>query len=131
MSDVVFATAQWILRAVLALIFVVMGVTHFRRAPARTMARMIPPAFRASRGLTPLRLVYLTGLCEIAGGIGLLVPVTRVAAGMALVVFLVAVFPANHFAAQHPERFGAIAVPFWPRYWAQLVLILLVTLAFV
>ena len=130
MSVAIFETDRWVLRGTLALIFVVMGVTHFRPKPAQTMARMIPPTMRFKRGLTPLRLVYVTGLCEIAGGVGLLIPALRVAAGMALVVFLVLVFPANHVAAQHPERFGATAVPFWPRYWAQLALILLVVLAF-
>ncbi|MBC7518074.1 MAG: DoxX family membrane protein [Microbacteriaceae bacterium] len=130
MTPATVEIAQWAVRALLALIFVVMGVNHFRPKPARMMARMIPPALHHERGLTPIRLVYVTGLCEIAGGIGLLLPATRLAAGIALVLFLVAVFPANHVAAQHPERFGAIAVPFWPRYWAQLVLILLVVLTF-
>ena len=125
------STVQWAIRGALAAIFVVMGISHFLPKPARTMARMIPPALRFPHGFTPLRLVYVTGLCEIAGGMGLLIPAVRVAAGMSLVVFLVAVFPANHVAAQHPQRFGAIAVPFWPRYWAQLALILLVVLAFV
>ncbi len=58
-------------------------------------------------------------------------PYTRFAAGIALVLFLVAVFPANAYAAEHPERFGRAAFPFWPRYAAQLVLILLVLLAVV
>ncbi len=43
--------------------------------------------------------------------------------------FLIAVFPANAYAAEHPEKFGRAAFPFWPRYLAQLGLIVLVTLA--
>jgi uncharacterized membrane protein len=120
--DVIQAVVLW----ALALVFVVMGVNHFRPGPARTMAAMIPPALRFRGALRPLALVYLTGVCEVAGGIGLLVPATRVAASVALVVFLVAVFPANAFAARHPERFGALAIPFWPRLAAQAVLIALV-----
>ena len=50
-------------------------------------------------------------------------------AGAALVVFLIAVFPANAYAAAHPEKFGRAAFPFWPRYLAQLGLIVLVMLA--
>ena len=71
-------------------------------------------------------LVRLTGVAEIAGGIGLLLEPTRAAAGIALAVFLVAVFPANAYAARHPERFGRIAIPFWPRLIGQVVLIALV-----
>ncbi len=119
------------LRWLLAAAFVGMGVTHFVPTVVRTMAAMIPPALRR-RGLpSPRALVYLTGLCEIAGGIGLLVPGVRLAAGFALIVFLVAVFPANAHAAQHPERFGRVAVPFWPRFAGQLVLVALVALAIV
>ena len=44
-------------------------------------------------------IIYLTGLAEIAGAIGLLIPNTRRAAGMALVVQLAALFPANVNAA--------------------------------
>lgn len=46
-----------------------------------------------------VRIIYLTGLAEIAGAIGLLIPNTRRAAGMALVVQLAAMFPANVNAA--------------------------------
>jgi uncharacterized membrane protein len=67
--------------------------------------------------------VYLTGVCEIAGGLGLLWEPTRAAAGIALAVFLVCVFPANAYAARFPERFGRIAVAFWPRLIMQVVLI--------
>ena len=121
--------AQWALRIALAGAFAFMGVNHFRPSAARGMAAMIPP--RLKTRVSGKTLVRFTGLCEIAGAIGILVPVTRFAAGIALVLFLVAVFPANAHAAEHPERFGRAAFPFWPRYGAQLVLILLVLLAVV
>ncbi len=124
-------TAQWILRVILAVLFVGMGVLHFVPPVARGMAAMIPPAL-VRPGIPSRRaLVAFTGLCEIAGGIGLLIPTTRFAAGMALVVFLIAVFPANAYASEHPEKFGAAAIPFWPRFIGQLVLIALVLLAIV
>jgi uncharacterized membrane protein len=122
-------TLQVTLRFVLAAVFVGMGVAHFLPGPARTMRAMIPPALRRRSMPSPAFLVAATGVCEIAGGIGLLVPGLRTVAGLALVVFLVAVFPANAHAAGRPERFGRIAVPFWPRFAGQLVLILLVALA--
>lgn len=46
-----------------------------------------------------VRIIYLTGLAEIAGAIGLLIPKTRRAAGIALVVQLAGMFPANVNAA--------------------------------
>ena len=129
MTNEALDIAQWVLRAALAVVFVGMGINHFLPRPARVMAKLIPPSLRRDGLLRPLNLVYFTGLCEVAGGIGILVPHTRTAAAVALVVFLISVFPANAYAAQHPERFGSIAIPFWRRYLAQLALILLVVLA--
>lgn len=118
-----------VLRVTLAVIFVAMGALHFVPNVARGMAAMIPPAL-VRPGLPSRRaLVVFTGLCEIAGGIGLLVPQTRLAAGIALIVFLIAVFPANAYAATDPTRFGRAAIPFWPRLIAQLVLIALIIVA--
>jgi uncharacterized membrane protein len=119
------------LRWLLAAAFVGMGITHFVPSVARTMAAMIPPVLRRPGLPGPAALVVFTGVCEIAGGIGLLVPPVRLAAGFALIVFLVAVFPANAYAAEHPERFGRVAVPFWPRFAGQLMLVGLVGLAVV
>lgn len=121
--------AQWVVRIALAAVFIGMGISHFLPGPARTMAAMIPPALRREGLLRPLNLVRFTGLCELAGGVGLLIPATRFAAGISLVLFLVAVFPANAYAAEHRERFGRVAVRFWPRYWAQLALVALCLLA--
>lgn len=114
-----------VVRVVLAAAFVAMGVLHFVPSAARGMAAIIPPTLRELGPLTPRRLVALTGVCEIAGGIGLLVPALQSLAGVLLAVFLVAVFPANAFAARHPERFGRLAIPFWPRLVGQLALIAL------
>lgn len=124
-----FSTLQSALTVVLAVMFVGMGVLHFLPGPAKTMAAMIPRPFRGTR-VTPGTLVAFTGVCEIAGGLGLLIPATRIAAVVCLIVFLIAVFPANAAAARRPERFGRLAVPFVPRLIGQLVLILaLVTVA--
>lgn len=128
-GSVGWEAAQWGVRAVLAAIFLVMGVLHFVPGPARGMAAIIPPTLKRPGWPSSLVIVRFTGLCELAGGVGVLVPVTRVAAAIALIVFLVAVFPANIFAARHPERFGRAAIPFWPRLGGQLVLIGLCVLA--
>ncbi|HEY5231395.1 MAG TPA: DoxX family membrane protein [Galbitalea sp.] len=121
--------AAWVLRGAVAVIFLVMGVNHFRPRTARAMARIVPPCLRREGTLKPINLVYFTGACELLGGVGILTPWTRLAAAIALTVFLVAVFPANAYASQHPEKFGRAAIPFWPRLIAQLALIALVLLA--
>jgi uncharacterized membrane protein len=120
--DVIRVVVQWFLVAV----FAFMGLNHFRRGPARAMAAMIPPALRREGALRPMVLVYFTGVCEIAGAVGLAIPQTRLAASIALVVFLAAVFPANAYAARHRERFGRAAIPFWPRLAGQVVLAALI-----
>ena len=43
----------------------------------------------------PRQVIVVTGLCEIAGAIGLLTPSLRRAAGIALALYAVCVFPAN------------------------------------
>ncbi|HNP16237.1 MAG TPA: DoxX family protein [Terrimesophilobacter sp.] len=113
------------LRILLAVAFIGMGVTHFLPAVQRTMAAMIPPPLRWKGVANPRNLVIFTGLCEIAGGLGLLYPPTVLAASICLIVFLVAVFPANAYAAAHRERFGRAAFPLIPRLIGQIVLIIL------
>ena len=43
----------------------------------------------------PLFLVYLTGVMEIAGGLGIIYPETRELTGRLMVLFLIAIYPAN------------------------------------
>lgn len=124
------------LRVALALLFAGMGISHFVPSVRRGMRAMVPPGLRRPGLPSPPVLVAFTGLCELAGAIGLVAPWqllglewVRWVAGAALVVFLIAVFPANAYAAEHPEKFGRAAIPFWPRYLAQLALIALVVLA--
>ena len=126
MTDATLTVIVTIVRIAIAVVFIAMGINHFVPKSARVMAKMIPPSLRRDGLFAPLNLVYLTGACEIAGGVGLLVPQTRLAAAIALVVFLAAVFPANAYAAAHRERFGAVAIPFWPRLVAQIVLAALI-----
>jgi uncharacterized membrane protein len=98
-----------------------MGTLHFVPQPARSMAAIVPPSLRG-RPLSAKALVRLTGVCELAGAAGLLLPATRRAAGVALLLFFAAVFPANAYAAEHPDRFGPLAVPFWPRLAGQVAI---------
>lgn len=124
-----FESVQFILRIVLAVVFVGMGVMHFRPGSRRMMAKIIPPFLRFDGIARPANLVALTGVFEIAGGFGLLVVATQLAAGICLAVFLIAVFPANAYAAQHRDRFGSLAVPLIPRLLGQIALIALCLVA--
>lgn len=74
--------------------FVVAGVLHF--IVPELYVQIVPPIFPA-----PLALVYLSGLAEIAVGIGLLIPQTRQHAAWATVALLLAIFPANVYMATH------------------------------
>lgn len=131
-DDGLVEVAIWVLRGALALTFLGMGISHFVPPVRRTMRAMIPPALSAHRAF----LVAFTGVCEIAAAFGLALPWQLAGAewmrwltGALLVAFLIAVFPANAHAARDPERFGSAAIPFWPRYVGQVVLVLLVVLA--
>jgi uncharacterized membrane protein len=72
----------------IAIMFVAAGTAHFL-APA-WFDQIMPPGVPNARAAT-----LLSGAAEIAGGVGVLLPSTRVAAGWGLIALLLAVFPAN------------------------------------
>ncbi|MGI9088876.1 MAG: DoxX family protein [Chthoniobacterales bacterium] len=101
-------------RAALALFFVFAGVMHFI-SPGPYLAIM-------PRALPwPGALVAITGLAEIVGGLGVLVRPTRKLAAWSLILLLLAVFPANIYAAQHGMNVSGWQVPAW-LLWARLPL---------
>jgi len=87
--------------ALLALFFVSVGVLHFLK-PGE-FVRAMPPYIPYH-----LEMVYISGVFEILGGIGVMIPKVRKAAGYGLLALLIAVFPANIHMALHDERFPAI-----------------------
>lgn len=126
-----FLVIQWVLRALLAIVFVGMGVLHLVPRVRRGMAATIPPGMRGTGLLSAQSLVTISGIAEIIGGLGLLAPLApvRFGAGVWLIALLIAVFPANAYIARQPERFGRVAVPLVPRLVAQVVLGALVLVA--
>jgi uncharacterized membrane protein len=70
------------------------GVSHFTFMK-EDFVRMMPPSIPWPRAL-----VYFTGVCEIAGAVGLLLPPFRRTAAYALIAFFLAVLPANIYAAR-------------------------------
>lgn len=81
------------LRSGLAALFVTTGVSHFVGMRAELIA-MVPPALPE-----PALLVTITGVLELAGAAGLLLARTAPWTAGGLAAFLVAVFPANVYAA--------------------------------
>jgi uncharacterized membrane protein len=117
-----FGVAQTILRVLAALPLVVSAIfLHFLRA--QVTASIIPPAFPARAFF-----VILTGMFELAGAIGLFVPRLRRPAALWIAVMMVAVFPANIYAAGKVVdglQFPGVAV----RTAMQIAYIVLVLLA--
>jgi uncharacterized membrane protein len=76
----------------------------------------------------PLELVYLSGLAEIAGGVGVLIPQTRKLASWGIIAMLFAILPANfHIAIYNVPVFGATQGPGiigWIRIPLQFLLIM-------
>ena len=104
-------TLRLLSRYALALLFVLAGSLHFVH-PATYLAIM-PPQLPQ-----PLALVYVSGIFEILGGLGLLMPRTRRLAGWGLLALLLAVFPANlHMALIHQQ----LGIPAWVA-WGRLPL---------
>jgi uncharacterized membrane protein len=95
-------------RSLLAGFFIAAGVNHF--VIPRAYERIVPPRLKDRRRLA----VQLSGVAEVAGGVGVLVPSTRRFAGLGLVALLAAVFPANVHMARMPEAFQRI--PRWALY---------------
>lgn len=103
------ASMRWGLAA--ALMFA--GIDHLVM-PGRYLP-MLPQAVPF-----PAAVVLLTGLCEIAGAIGLLVPRTRRLAGIMLAIYFVCVFPANIRNAVHGVTVEGLPTAAW-YYWVRLL----------
>ena len=97
-------------RMLLALFFSVAGLLHFI-FPAAYIGVM-PPWLPAHA-----ELVFISGVCELAGGIGLLIASTRVAAGWGLLLLCIAVLPAN-------VQMWLAAIASHKAFWLQALLFL-------
>jgi uncharacterized membrane protein len=92
----------------LANFFIGAGVNHFLMP--RAYEQIVPPPLQSRAKL----IVQVSGVAEIVGGVGVLVPATRRLSGLGLIALLAAVFPANVQMALEPERFRRI--PRWALY---------------
>ena len=107
-----------LLRVVFSMSLIIIGMAHFLRA--EQFARIVPPIFPTYPS------VYISGVFEILGGIGLLIPSVSVAAAWGLIALFIAVFPANIYMAVHNVKLDGVPqsqLLYWGRLPLQAVLI--------
>lgn len=109
----------------LAVMLVMTASAHFVPADVTfmpnhaDMVAMVPPFVPF-----PALMVYLTGVLELAGAVGLVLEGTRKAAAICLALLFVAVLPANVHAALNDVTFGGEpATPLWQRIPEQVLYI--------
>jgi uncharacterized membrane protein len=89
------------LRVGLAMMFVLTGLAHFGRTRRDDLIAMVPPGLPR-----PDLLVTVTGVLELAGAVGLLIPATARWAAIGLALLMLAMFPANVSAARRGLALG-------------------------
>ena len=89
-------------RVGLSLFFIVTAMAHF--AGPREMAEMVPPAIPYR-----IELIYLTGVFELLGAIGVWIPRLTRLTGLLLIVMLIGLLPANIYAAINRIDYGGHA----------------------
>lgn len=105
--------AKSIVRTAIAFLMIAIGITHFLSPDP--FVRIVPAALP-----WPLALVYVSGICEIAGGVGLFPRATRKYASWWLIALYLAVFPANINMAIHDIQLSEGGeMPNWAM-WARL-----------
>jgi len=118
----VAALATWAgaTRYALATMLVFTASAHFTKMKG-DLLRMMPDWIPQ-----PMAVIYFTGVCEVGGAIGLLVPIVHQAAGIALILFFILIFPANVKAARSGVGIGGKrATPLWLRALMQVLFITL------
>ena len=83
--------------------FLLGGVAHFSITEAEMS--IVPPYIPWPRAA-----VLISGVFELLGALGIVIPITRRAAGIGLFLLTIAVTPANVYMLQHAELFN---VPRW------------------
>lgn len=101
-------------RWLLALIYLAAGIIHIR-SPGGFVA--ITPDWVPS----PHAVVFWTGVAEIAGAIGLMIPRLRYAAGVGLALYALCVWPANFNHALNDIAIGGNRMP-WAYHGPRLAL---------
>jgi uncharacterized membrane protein len=112
------------LRIALAAMFSLTASAHWGRM-RKDLVAMVPPVFPR-----PDLLVTLTGILELLGAVGLLYPRTIKFAAIGLALLMVAMFPANVYAARNRLTLrGRPATSLAPRTAMQVLFIALLLIA--
>lgn len=107
----------------LALMFLLTGFAHFYPKLRHDLIGMVPPALPR-----PDLLVTATGILELVGAVGLLIPVTAPWAAAGLILLMIAMFPANVSATRRRVAQGD---PLGPRTALQILFIAAAAITFV
>lgn len=117
---------DWVisLRFAVAVLFLLTASAHWgKRRP--DLIAMIPPGIPKAA-----LMVTITGLLELAGAMLILIPATTAWASAGLALMLIAMFPANVYAANHHLSLGGKPVtPIVPRTFLQIVFLAAVLMA--
>lgn len=92
---------QWAVSVMLLL----SATAHWGRRRS-DLVRMVPPAYPQKEWI-----VTGTGILEIAGALGILLPAFSLIASVCLVLLLILMFPANIYAARNRMTIGGKPVP--------------------
>ena len=99
--------------------FFVGGIMHF--AATELEASVVPPYIP-----WPVAAVLVSGVFELLGAVGILLPSTRKAAGIGLFLLTLAVTPVHVYMLQQPELFGVPVWALWLRLPIQVALLWLI-----
>ena len=106
----------------LAIVFVwffVGGIMHF--VATELEASIVPPYIP-----WPMAAVLISGVFELLGAVGILIPSTRRSAGVGLILLTLAVTPAHIYMLQRPELFSVPLWALWLRLPIQVALLWLI-----
>ncbi|KAA0564537.1 DoxX family protein [Rossellomorea aquimaris] len=104
------------LRIAIALMFLFTAAAHWGKR-RQDLIKMVPPALP-----NPDFIVTMTGILEIVGSIGLLIPITSSIASVGLAFLLIVMFPANIRAARKEITIGGRpSTPLFPRIILQII----------
>ncbi|HEX8404776.1 MAG TPA: hypothetical protein VF670_09170 [Duganella sp.] len=99
--------------------FFVGGILHF--VATDTEASIVPPYIP-----WPVAAVLVSGVFELLGAAGIVIPATRRAAGIGLFLLTLAVTPAHIYMLQQPELFPVPLWALWLRLPIQAALLALI-----
>jgi uncharacterized membrane protein len=93
---------RWLGLAIVFLWFFIGGITHFTNS--EMFVRIVPPYVPYALGV-----VYVSGVFELLGAIGIWIPRWRRWSGNGLIALTICVTPANVYMWMHPHLFPNIS----------------------